>query len=39
MDIKEAARKILDRRTDIMTRSSLHPALREEIEASAIRVL
>lgn len=38
MDIKRTARKILGRRTDIMTRSSLHPVLREEIEASAIQV-
>lgn len=38
MDIKDHARKILGRPTDIMTRSSLHPALREEIEASAVRV-
>src|SRR5204863_7222139 len=37
MDIKELARETLGRPTDIMTRSSLHPALREELEASAIR--
>jgi uncharacterized protein len=38
MDIKELARRILGRHADIMTRSSLHPALRAEIEASAVRV-
>ena|SRR5712692_5143144 len=38
MDIKELARRILGRPADIMTRSSLHPALRAEIEASAVRV-
>jgi predicted nucleotidyltransferase len=38
MDIKELAREALGHPTDIMTRSSLHPALRDEIEASAVRV-
>lgn len=38
MDIKELARKILGCPTDIMTRSSLHPALRADIEAAAMRV-
>ena len=38
MDIKETAGKILGRCTDIMTRGSLHRALRAEIEASALRV-
>lgn len=38
MDIKDLAREILGRPVDIMTRSSLHPALRTEIEASAVRV-
>lgn len=38
MDIKELARTVLRRPADVMTRSSLHPALRAEIEASAIRV-
>ena len=38
MDIKELARRILGRPTDIMTRSSVHPALREDIEASAVSV-
>ena len=38
MDIKQLARQILNSPTDIMTRSSLHPSLREEIEASAVRI-
>jgi predicted nucleotidyltransferase len=38
MDIKELASSILGRPTDIMTRSSLHPVLRPQIEASALRV-
>jgi predicted nucleotidyltransferase len=39
MDVKERAREILRRRTDIMTRASLHPVLREKIEETALRVL
>ena len=38
MDVKERARAILGRPTDIMTRASLHPTLREKIEESALRV-
>jgi uncharacterized protein len=38
IDVKEAAAKILGRRTDIMTRGSLHRALKSKIEASALRV-
>jgi hypothetical protein len=38
MDVKERAREILGRKTDIMTRASLHPALRKNIEESALRV-
>jgi predicted nucleotidyltransferase len=38
MDVKEAADRILWRKTDIMTRRSLHPVLRERIEASAVQV-
>ena len=38
MDVKEAAARILGRKTDIMTRRSLHPVLRTQIEASALRV-
>ena len=38
MDVKELAARILGGRTDIMTRDSLHKALRAGIEATAVRV-
>jgi predicted nucleotidyltransferase len=38
MDVKALARTILGQPTDIMTRASLHPALRKRIEDSAILV-
>jgi uncharacterized protein len=38
MDVKERARQILGRKTDIMTRESLHKALRQRIEATALQV-
>jgi len=38
MDVKALACTILGRSADIMTRASLHPALRRRIEESAIRV-
>ena len=38
MDVKEYAAGILGRKTDIMTRDSLHKMLRQKIEASAVRV-
>jgi predicted nucleotidyltransferase len=38
IDVKEAAARILGRKTDIMTRRSLHPALKQRIEASALLV-
>ena len=38
MDIKEQACRILGRKTDIMTRDSLHKVLRPGIEASALQV-
>ena len=38
MDVKEAAARILGHRTDIMTRRSLHPVLKQQIEASALQV-
>ena len=38
MDVKEYAASILGRKTDIMTRDSLHKMLRQTIEASAVRV-
>jgi uncharacterized protein len=38
MDVKEFAVRILGCKADIMTRASLHPALRGRIEARALRV-
>ena len=38
MDVKEYAARILGRKTDIMTRDSLHKTLRQAIEATAVRV-
>ena len=38
MDVKEAATRILGRKADIMTRDSLHRALRHRIEANAVQV-
>lgn len=38
MDVKERAATILGRKTDIMTRDSLHKTLRRRIEATALRV-
>jgi predicted nucleotidyltransferase len=38
MDVKEAAAQILGCRTDIMTRRSLHPVLRDAIEFSAQQI-
>src|SRR5580658_2646903 len=38
MDVKDYAAGILGRKTDIMTRDSLHKMLRPQIEASAVRV-
>ncbi len=38
MDVKERAAEILGRKTDIMTRRSLHSVLRKRIEASALQV-
>jgi predicted nucleotidyltransferase len=38
MDVKEYAGRILGRKTDIMTRDSLHKRLRPQIEATAVRV-
>lgn len=36
MVVKEAAARILGRKAEIMTRRSLHPLMREQIEASAL---
>ena len=38
MDVKEYAASILGRKADIMTRDSLHKALRRQIEETAMRV-
>jgi hypothetical protein len=38
MDIKVLACSILGQSSDVITRSSLHPALRAEIETTSIRV-
>jgi len=38
MDVKEYAASILGRKTDVMTRDSLHKTLRQSIEDSAVRV-
>jgi uncharacterized protein len=38
MDVKEQTSRILGRKADIMTRDSLHKALRSRIEASALQV-
>jgi len=38
MDLRDAASRILGRKADIMTRRSLHPVLRDQIEASAVQV-
>jgi len=38
IDVKERAASILGGRADIMTRASLHPALRKRIEDSAVLV-
>jgi predicted nucleotidyltransferase len=38
MEVKQVAARILGCKTDIMTRRSLHPVLRERIEASALRI-
>lgn len=38
MDLKQRAADILDRKADIMTRDSLHPSLKKQIEESAVLV-
>ena len=38
MDVMDATARILGRKADVMTRTSLHLVLRERIEASAVRV-
>jgi predicted nucleotidyltransferase len=38
MDVKERAAQIFGRKTDIMTRESLHKTLRSRIEETALQV-
>lgn len=38
MEVRERAAAILGQKADVMTRNSLHPRLRQRIEASAVRV-
>ena len=38
MDVRKRAAAILGQKADVMTRNSLHPRLRQRIEASAVRV-
>ena len=38
MDIEEFAAAVLGCKTDVMTRRSLHPLIRDAIEASAVKV-
>jgi uncharacterized protein len=38
MEVKETAARILGRKTEIMTRDSIHKALRDRIEAEAAPV-
>ena len=38
MDVKEYVARLLGRKTDIMTRDSIHKALRKKIETTAVRV-
>jgi uncharacterized protein len=38
MEVKDTAARSLGRKTQIMTRRSLHPVLREQIEASALQL-
>jgi uncharacterized protein len=38
MDVRDTAARILGHSADVMTRASLHPVLRSQIEASALQV-
>ncbi|MEJ0019116.1 MAG: nucleotidyltransferase domain-containing protein [Acetobacteraceae bacterium] len=38
MDIEEFTASVLGRKIDVMTRRSLHPMLRDDIEASAVQI-
>jgi len=38
MDVKESAAAILGCKVDIMTRDSVHPAIRKRVESAAVQV-
>jgi len=38
IDVKERAQALLGRKADVMTRDSVHKAMRQDIEDSAVRV-
>jgi predicted nucleotidyltransferase len=38
VDVQDQVNKILGTETDVMTRASLHPMLRPQIEAEALRI-
>jgi uncharacterized protein len=38
MDVKEFAASVLGRRTDVMSRDSIHRAIRSSVERSALQV-
>ena len=38
IEVKEQAARILGHKADIMTRCSLHPLIRERVEASALQI-
>jgi predicted nucleotidyltransferase len=38
MDIKAKVARIVGRKTDVITRRSLHPMLRKRIEATAVQI-
>ena len=38
MEFKEQTTRIIGRKADIMTRRSLHPLIRERVEASALQI-
>ena len=38
MEVKERAAAILGCKTDIMTRGSIHPLIKQSVEAAAVRV-
>lgn len=38
MDVKDAAARILGRKTDIMTRGSIHRTIKAKVEATAVQV-